>query len=83
MILFLDLNLVIYEKIVHEGKDLMSDAYVDDLIDEGCWEIVFGTCPIYIVEVYANADGTLFFIHGNRIRNPSCVRNGVNEAGCV
>ena len=40
-------------------------------------------CPFDIVEFYANVDGTLFFIHGNMIRNPSCVCNGINEAGCA
>ena len=35
------------------------------------------------MEVCANVDGTLFFIHGNRIRNPSGVHNGVNEVGCA
>ena len=83
MIFFQDLNLVLPEKVVHEGKYLMSTAHIDDLIDEGCWEVVFGTCPIEIMEVCANVDGTLFFIHGNRIRNPICVCNGVNEVDCV
>ena len=58
----------------------MFGACINNLIDEGCWEVVFGTCPIEIMEVCANVDGTLFFIHRNRIRNPSGVRNGVNEA---
>ena len=66
-ILLLDLNFVISKKSINEGKDLMSDACIDNLIDEGCWEVVFGTCPIYIMDVCANVDGTLFFIHGNRI----------------
>ena len=35
------------------------------------------------MEVYENMDGTLFFIHRNRIRNLSGVRNGVDEADCV
>ena len=83
MIFFSDLDLVISEKSIHEGKGLMSSACIDDLIDEGCGEVVFGTRPIEVVEVYANADGTLFFIHGNRIRNPSGVGNGVNEADCA
>ena len=82
-ILFLDLNLVISRKYVHEGKYHMSGACINNLIDEGCWEVVFGTHPIEIVEVCANTNGTLFFIHGNRIRNPSGERNGVNEAGCA
>ena len=59
----------------------MSDACIDNLINEGCWEVVFGTCPIEIAEVCENVDGTVFFIHGNRIRNPSGVCNGVDEAG--
>ena len=61
----------------------MSDACTDDLVNERCGEVVFGTCPIKVAEVFANTNGTLFFIHGNRIRNPSGVRNGVNEAGCA
>ena len=61
----------------------MSDTCVDDLINEGCWEVVFGTFPIEIMKVYANVNGTLFFIHGNKIRNPSGVHNGVNEVGCA
>ena len=60
----------------------MSGTCIDDLIDEGCGEVVFGTCPVEITEICANANGALFFIHGNRIRNPSCVCNGINEAGC-
>ena len=61
----------------------MSSTCIDNLIDEGCWEVVFGTCPIEFSEVYANPDGALFFIHGNGIRNPSGVHNGEDEAGCA
>ena len=42
-----------------------------------------GVCPFNIVEVCENMDGNLFFIHGNMIRNPSGVRNGVNEVDYV
>ena len=58
---FLDLDLVISKKSIHEGKGLMSGTGIDNLINEGCWEVVFGTCPIEIAEVCANTDGTLFF----------------------
>ena len=58
----------------------MSSACIDDLIDEGCWEVVFRTGPIQIAKVCTNMDGTLFFIHRNKIRNPSAVGNGVEEA---
>ena len=59
----------------------MFSTCIDNLIDEGCWEVVFETRPIEITEVCENMDGTLFLIHRNRIRNPSGVGNGVNEAG--
>ena len=61
----------------------MSSACIDNLIDEGCWEVVFGTCPIEVTEVSENVNGTLFFIQGNMIRNPSGVCNGINEADCA
>ena len=67
MVFFPDLDLVIAEKSVHEGKGLMSGAYNDDLIDEGCGEVVFGTCPIEVMKFCANVNGTLFFIHRNMI----------------
>ena len=79
MVIFLDL--VIAEKSIHEGKGLMSP--IDDLINEGCGEVVFGTCPIKVMEFCANTNGTLFLIHGNRIRNPSDVCNRINEVGCA
>ena len=81
MVFFLDLDLVITGKSVHEGEGLMSGACIDDLVNERCGEVVFGTCPIEIAKVFANINDTLFFIHGNRIRNPSGVCNGINEAG--
>ena len=65
MVFFWDLDLVISKKSVHEGKGLMSIACINNLIDEGCWQVVFGTCPIEVMEVCANVNGTLFFIHGN------------------
>ena len=76
---FLDLNLVIAKKTIHEGEGFMFGAR----IDERCGEVVFGTCPIKVMKVCANVNGTLFFIHGNKIRNPSGVRNGVNEVSCA
>ena len=51
MIFFLDLDLVISDKTIHEGKYLMSGTCIDNMINEGCWEVVFGTGPIQIVEV--------------------------------
>ena len=46
MVFFPDLDLVISRKTVHEGKGFMFGACIDDLINERCWEVFFGTCPI-------------------------------------
>ena len=42
MIFFLDLDLVISKKSIHEGKDLMSSACIDNMIDEGCGKFSLG-----------------------------------------
>ena len=82
-VFFPDLDLVISGKTIHEGKGFMSSACINDLVDERCGEVIFGTCPIKVIGVYANANGTLFFIHENKIRNPGGVCNGINDAGCA
>ena len=82
-VFFPNLDLVISEKTVHEGKGFMSGACIDDLINERCGGVVFGTCPIEVMKFCANMNGTLFFIHGDRIRNPSGIGNRVDEANCA
>ena len=66
-VFFLNLDLVISRKTVHEGKGLMSGARINDLIDEGCGEVVFGTCPIEVAKVYASTNGTLFLLTRTRL----------------
>ena len=78
-VFFLDLNLVISGETVHEQKDLMSSVGVNDLVNEWSREVVFGTCQIQVMKISTNMDGTLFFIHGRRIRNPSGIHDGVYE----
>ena len=62
--------MVIDKESVHKGESLVADAVVDNLIDERCWKVVFGTCVIEIVKVCANVDSTLFFVDGYRVGNP-------------
>ena len=83
MVFFPDFDLVVSGKTIHEGEGLMSSACIDDLVDERCGEVVFGTCPIEIMKICANVNGTLFFIHRNIIRNQNGVRNGVYEVSCA
>ena len=67
---WVDLNLVIAKEFVHEGESLMVGTIIDDLIDEGRWEVVLGTCVIEIAKVDANVDGSLFFVDEYRVGNP-------------
>jgi hypothetical protein len=64
------LNLVIARESVHEGEGLVAGAVIDDLIDEGCWEVVFGTCIVEIAKVCADEDSALFLVDGYRVGNP-------------
>ena len=78
LILFLDLNLVITEKTIHEIKYFVAITRINDLVNEWSGEVVFGTCQVQVMEVSTNANGTLFF-DGNKIRNPSGIHDGVYE----
>ena len=63
-VFFLDLDLILFGKTVHDGEGLMSGTCIDDLVDEHGGEVVFGTCPIKIMEVCANVNGNPFLFTG-------------------
>ena len=48
----------------------MACAVVDNLIDERCWKVVFGTCMIEIMKVRVDVDNALFFVNGYTVGNP-------------
>jgi hypothetical protein len=50
--------------------EFMASTCIDYLVDEGSREIVFGISLVYVMEINTNVDGTLNFIHMDRIRNP-------------
>ena len=64
-------------------KYLMFDAGVNDFVNEWSREVVFGTCQNRVAKISTDTDGTLFFIHGNMIRNPSGICDGVYETYCA
>jgi hypothetical protein len=41
-------------------------AVVNNLIDERCWKVVFGTGVIEIAKVHAYTDGALCFVNRDR-----------------
>ena len=83
LVLFPNLNLVITKKNIHERKDFMVGTRINDLVNKWSGEVVFGTFQIQVVEISTYMDGTLFFINGNMIRNPSGICNGLHETCCA
>jgi hypothetical protein len=45
----------------------MSDARIDNLIDEGCWKVVLGTCLIKVSKISAHSNISLFLIDSDRV----------------
>jgi hypothetical protein len=48
----------------------MACTVVDNIIDERCWKVVFGTGVIEIAKVCAYPDSALFFVNEYRVGNP-------------
>jgi hypothetical protein len=61
----------------------VAGVVIDNLIDEGCWKVVFGTCVIEIAKVCADVDSALFLVDGYRVGNLRGVSDGVNKPGCT
>ena len=62
--------MVIARESVHKGESLVVGSVVDNLIDERCWKVVFGTCVIEIAKVRTDVDSALFLVDGYRVGNP-------------
>jgi len=61
----------------------MPRTLVNDLVNERCGEVVFGTSFVHVVKVCADTDGSLFLENGNWVGYPSGVFNGVNETNLL
>jgi hypothetical protein len=66
LVLRFDLDLIISSKTIHERKGFTTGAFINDLIDEWGWIIIFWTCLIQITEIGTYTNRALFFIdrHG-------------------
>ena len=79
LIFFVDIDLIITRKIVHEGKDFITSTCIYYLVNKLIGEVIFGISQIQIMQFNTNTNGSLFFINGNKIGNPSGIRDGVYE----
>jgi hypothetical protein len=67
---WVNLNLVVARETVHEGQSLVAGTIIDNLVDKGCWKIVFGTGVIEIMKVRTDADSALFFVNRDGVGDP-------------
>jgi hypothetical protein len=61
---WVNLNLVVARETVHEGQSLVANTIIDNLVDKGCWKIVFGTSVIEITKVCTDMDSACFLLTG-------------------
>jgi hypothetical protein len=48
----------------------VTGAIIDNLVDKGCWKVVFGIDVIEIAKVHADTDGVMFFVNRDRVGDP-------------
>jgi hypothetical protein len=61
-----DLDLIISRKTIHEQKGFTTGTFINDLVNEWGWKIIFWTCLVQIMEIGTYTNRALFFIdrHG-------------------
>jgi len=75
-----NIDLVIPRETVHKGKHFTSGTLVNELINEGCGEVILRTGLVDVTVINTDSNGTLFFIHRDDIGNPISEWTGVNKA---
>jgi hypothetical protein len=63
LILVFDMNLVVPGKIVHKIKVFRARPFIDNLINELGWQIIFRKIFIHIMKVHAHTNHNLFFLY--------------------
>jgi hypothetical protein len=67
LICWMDLDFIVARETIHEGQSLMACTVIDNLVDERCGEVVFGTSMVEIMKFSADANSALFFVNGDRV----------------
>jgi hypothetical protein len=57
----------------------VAGTIINNLVDEGCWEVVFGTGVIEIMKVSADVNSALFFVDRDGVGDPRRICDGVYE----
>jgi hypothetical protein len=48
----------------------MVSTVIDNLVNQRGWKVVLGTSMIKVVKVGEDVNNALFFVNGDRVRNP-------------
>jgi hypothetical protein len=75
-----NINLIIARETIHQGEDLTSGTFVNDLVNERGGIIFFRTRFIYIPIIYAHVNRSLFIIHWNKIGYPISQSHKIDKA---
>jgi hypothetical protein len=70
LIRWVNLSLVVAKETIHEGKNLVTSALIDNLVDKGHWKVVFGIGLIAIAKVHTDADSALFSVDRDGVGDP-------------
>jgi hypothetical protein len=65
-----DLDLIVAREPIHEGQGFMACTFIDNLVNERCWKVVFGKRMIEIAKFGVDANSSLFFVNGERVGDP-------------
>ena len=66
----MDLDLIVAKETIHEGQSLVTDTFIDNLVNERGWKVVLGTNMVEITKVSADANNALFFVDRDNVGDP-------------
>jgi len=65
-----NVDMIISRVTIHQGEDFSSGTVIDDLVDKVGRKVVFRTNFFNVPIINTHADGALFLVNWNKIRNP-------------
>jgi hypothetical protein len=66
----MNMNFIIAKETIHKGQGFMAGTIIDNLADEGHWEVVFGTGVIEIMKFNEDVNSSLFFVDRDGVGDP-------------
>jgi hypothetical protein len=66
----MNLNLVVVRETIHEGQGFVAGTIINNLVDEGNWEVFFGIDMIEIMKFSANVNSALLFVDRDGVGDP-------------